>query len=220
MHPATNDHHSPLPSWLAITLVVGTSAAVLVLEILVERVTRPPGAGRCGGECVDRRGHRSQSANTETVKEFHPFSITAEMNIYFACSITGGREFESVYQAIVRALVEDCHTVLTAHLAESGVTALEAAIDPHEVYARDMAWIRDSDVLIAEVSTPSHGVGYEIGFSLGLGKPVLALCQEGHKISKMISGNSDPYLSVKSYQTPEDATLQIGKFINTHKLCL
>ena len=82
------------------------------------------------------------------------------MNIYFACSITGGREFESVYQAIVRALAEDRHVVLTAHLAESGVTALEAGIEPHEVYARDVAWIRDSDVLIAEVSMPSHGVGY------------------------------------------------------------
>jgi hypothetical protein len=87
------------------------------------------------------------------------------MNIYFACSITGGREFETVYQTIVRALVEDCHEVPTAHLAESGVVAVEAVIDPQQVYA-DTAWIRDCDVLVAEVSVPSHGVGYEIGFSL------------------------------------------------------
>ncbi len=142
------------------------------------------------------------------------------MNVYFACSITGGREFEPVYQAIVRALTEDGHLVPTAHLAESGVTALEAAIDPQEVYARDVAWIRLCDVLIAEVSMPSHGVGYEIAFSLGLGKPVLALYQEKRKLSKMISGNPDPHLTVQSYQSPEDATLQIRKFINNYKLCL
>ncbi|MGZ9234047.1 MAG: nucleoside 2-deoxyribosyltransferase [Anaerolineales bacterium] len=142
------------------------------------------------------------------------------MNVYFACSITGGREFESVYQAIVRGLVEDRHIVLTAHLAESGVTALEAGIRPHEVYARDVAWIRDSDVLIAEVSIPSHGVGYEIGFSLGLGKPVLALYQEERRISKMISGNPDPNLSVRSYQTPEEAVVQTRNFLNKHQLCL
>jgi nucleoside 2-deoxyribosyltransferase len=142
------------------------------------------------------------------------------MNIYFACSITGGREFESVYQAIVRALVEDDHVVPTAHLAEPGVAALEGAIPPGEVYARDIAWIRDCDMLIAEVSIPSHGVGYEIGFSLGLGKPVLALYQEGRRVSKMISGNPDPNLSLQCYQTPEEAILEIKNFLNKYKLCL
>lgn len=142
------------------------------------------------------------------------------MNVYFACSITGGREFEPVYQAIVRALREDHHVVPTAHLAESGVTALETIIDPGEVYARDVGWIRACDVLVAEVSLPSHGVGYEIGFSLGLGKPVLALYQEGRKISKMITGNPDPNLSVECYRTSEEAALQIRKFLNKHKLYL
>jgi len=135
------------------------------------------------------------------------------MNIYFACSITGGREFESVYQAIVHALAEEGHEVPTAHLAGSGVTALEAIIDPQEVYARDVAWIRACDILIAEVSAPSHGVGYEIGFALGLGKPVLALFQEGRKISKMISGNPDTNLAVEAYQTPKDAIRLVDEFL-------
>lgn len=135
------------------------------------------------------------------------------MNIYFACSITGGREFESVYQAIVRGLVEAGHEVPTAHLAESGITAVEAGIHPTEVYARDVAWIRACDVLIAEVSVPSHGVGYEIGFALGLGKPVLALYQHGRKVSKMISGNPDSLLTVKLYQTPEEALRIIEIFL-------
>ncbi len=142
------------------------------------------------------------------------------MNIYFACSITGGRDFESMYQAIVNALTEDSHMVPTAHLAESGVMALEAVIDPLEVYARDVTWIRDCDVLIAEVSMPSHGVGYEIGFSLGLGKPVLALYKEGRKVSKMISGNPDSNLMVVSYQSPEDAIDKIRKFLSEHEFGL
>lgn len=134
------------------------------------------------------------------------------MNIYFACSITGGREFESVYQAIVHALAEEGHEVPTAHLAESGVGAAEAVIHPREVYERDVAWIRACDVLIAEVSVPSHGVGYEIGFALGAGKPVLALYQEGRRVSKMISGNPDSRLTVESYRTPEDAIQKMGIF--------
>ena len=136
------------------------------------------------------------------------------MNIYFACSITGGREFESAYQAIVHALTEAGHEVPTAHLAESGVGAAEAVIHPNEVYERDVAWIRACDVLVAEVSVPSHGVGYEIGFALGLGKPVLALYQEGRRVSKMISGNPDPRLTVESYLTPEDAIQKTGLFLS------
>ena len=137
------------------------------------------------------------------------------MNIYFACSITGGREFESIYQVITKALLEDCHEVPTAHLAETGVSQVEATIAPSEVYARDVAWMRGSDALIAEVSVPSHGVGYEIGFALGLGKPVLALYQEGKKISKMISGNPDPNLLVKSYQNSEGAVESIRTFLES-----
>lgn len=135
------------------------------------------------------------------------------MNIYFACSITGGRECEPVYQAIVQALVERGHEVPTAHLAESGVTAIEAVIDPNEVYSRDVTWIRACDVLIAEVSVPSHGVGYEIGFALGIGKPVLAISQKGRKVSKMILGNPDPKLTVKTYETSAEAVQVMEAFL-------
>jgi nucleoside 2-deoxyribosyltransferase len=135
------------------------------------------------------------------------------MNIYFACSITGGREFESVYQTIVAALEQAGHQVPTAHLAESGIGAVEAAIDPQTVYTRDVNWIRASDALIAEISVPSHGVGYEIGFALGIGKPVLALYQQGRKVSKMISGNPDANLQVKVYQDPAEAVRLIREFL-------
>lgn len=136
------------------------------------------------------------------------------MKIYFACSITGGREFESAYQAIVHALTENGQSVLTAHLVESNVMAVEAALSPEYVYTRDTDWIRECDALIAEVSIPSHGVGYEIGFALGIGKPVLALHREGRKISKMISGNPDENLAVKTYSTTEEAIQATLQFLS------
>jgi nucleoside 2-deoxyribosyltransferase len=141
------------------------------------------------------------------------------MNIYFACSITGGREFEPVYQAIVSALEAEGHTVPTSHLASSEVVYLEKIVTPRDVYERDVEWIRAADVLIAEVSTPSHGVGYEIGFALGLGKPVLACHRRDRTISKMILGNPDPNLTVISYQTPEEV-VQIIRTYMSHKIKL
>jgi nucleoside 2-deoxyribosyltransferase len=136
------------------------------------------------------------------------------MNIYFACSITGGRSFESVYQVITQTLLEDKHEVPTAHLAESNVMALEKVIDPYEVYSRDVNWIRNCDALIAEVSVPSHGVGYEIGFALEEGKPVLCLAQKGIAVSKMITGNPHPGLLVKYYRDVTEASMFIREFLS------
>jgi nucleoside 2-deoxyribosyltransferase len=121
------------------------------------------------------------------------------MNIYFACSITGGREFEPVYQAIVAALLDDGHEIPTAHLTRSSVTSDEGILAPRYVYDRDINWISNCDVLVAEVSVPSHGVGYEIGYALNAGKRVICLYHEGRKVSKMISGNPHPNLSVRTY---------------------
>jgi nucleoside 2-deoxyribosyltransferase len=136
------------------------------------------------------------------------------MNIYFACSITGGRDFEPVYQAIMAALLADGHLVPTAHLADTGVKALDAVVSPREVYERDVAWIRACQALVAEVSTPSHGVGYEVAYALGIGKPVLCIHQTGQPISKMLSGNSDPHIQVNSYRDSEDAITIIRSFLS------
>jgi nucleoside 2-deoxyribosyltransferase len=135
------------------------------------------------------------------------------MNIYFACSITGGRDFERIYQDLTLVLLASGHIIPTAHLAESNVMAVETEISPREVFDRDMDWIRGCDVLIAEVSIPSHGVGYEIGFALGEGKPVLCLYQEDRKVSKMITGNSHPNLEIKSYRSIEDAIPLAHEFL-------
>jgi hypothetical protein len=77
------------------------------------------------------------------------------MNVYFACSITGGREFESTYQQIVAALTEDGNEIPTSHLAQSDVIQNERELMPQDVYKRDATWIKNCDALIAEVSAPS-----------------------------------------------------------------
>ena len=136
------------------------------------------------------------------------------MNIYFACSITAGREFEPVYQAIVAALVADGHEIPTAHLAKSGVSIDENTLAPRAVYDRDVNWIQNCDVLIAEVSVPSHGVGYEIGHALNAGKRVCCLYRNDRRVSKMITGNPHPALTIKEYSTVEQVLSIARNFIS------
>ncbi len=136
------------------------------------------------------------------------------MNIYFACSITGGREDESIYQQIVAALQADGHQVPTALLAGSDVIELEMIINPVLVYIRDTGWIEGCDLLVAEISTPSHGVGYEIGYALGLRKKVLCLHRAGVPVSKMIMGNRDPHLTVWEYAEGNQAVHRLRTYLS------
>jgi hypothetical protein len=135
------------------------------------------------------------------------------MNIYFSCSLTGGRADQPIYAALVEALLAQGHTVPTAALAHPGIMAEEASIEPGVVYARDVAWVRAADALIAEVSTPSHGVGYEIALALMLGKPVLCLHRQSARVSKMITGNSEPGISVRAYTDQAGALGAMAEFL-------
>ena len=138
------------------------------------------------------------------------------MNIYFACSITGGRELESTYRQIVAALLEDGHEIPTSHLAQAEAMDGERKLSPRDVYERDVNWIKNCDVLVAEVSVPSHGVGYEIGYALQIGKPVLCIHLNERKVSKMITGNSDSNLTVMGYQTIEEAVSKTRLFFKDY----
>jgi nucleoside 2-deoxyribosyltransferase len=139
------------------------------------------------------------------------------MNIYFSCSLTGGRKDEVVYGRIVDALLAAGHDVPTAHLARPDVMALERVVDPGEVYRRDIEWVEACEALVAEVSTPSHGVGYEIAHALSLGKPVLCFHHQAAHVSKMITGNSMPTLRLAEYADIDQAIAIVEAFLSDVK---
>jgi len=90
---------------------------------------------------------------------------------------------------------------------------LEKVTEADEIYARDIRWISGCNALIAEVSTPSHGVGYEIAYALGLSKPVLCCYREGVTVSKMILGNDSLGLAVRSYRDEDELRELLDQFI-------
>jgi nucleoside 2-deoxyribosyltransferase len=135
------------------------------------------------------------------------------MNIYFSCSITGGRSDQRVYQTIVNTLLAAGHEVPTAILSSAEVMDLEAVVSPEEVFRRDVAWVEACDLVVAEVSTPSHGVGYEIALALCLGKPVLCFYQTGRKVSKMITGNTHERIKSTAYADEKQLVEQLNQFL-------
>ena len=135
------------------------------------------------------------------------------MKIYFSGSISGGREHEAIYQHLVARLQAQGQQVLSAHVADP--VALEAEKDrpPREVFERDSNWVKDCEAMIAEVSTPSLGVGYECGLAVQLGKPVLCVYRSGVRLSKMITGNPAPNLTVAAYSSQVELDAAVDTFL-------
>ena len=127
------------------------------------------------------------------------------MRIYFAGSIRGGRDDWSLYRQIIDVLGE-YGTVLTEHIADSELSITGEELDDRYIHDRDLEWLRSCDCLVAEVTTPSLGVGYEIGKATEWGKPVLCLfrADSGRTLSAMIAGCHT--VKVLEYKTIQDVT--------------
>lgn len=130
------------------------------------------------------------------------------MKIYFAGSIRGGREDVALYGEII-SMLKNYGTVLTEHLGDTSITGtgqMGQGKSAEDIYSDDVEWLDESDIVIAEVTTPSLGVGYELGRAEAKGKRVICLFRTnaGRNLSGMVLGN--PRFTIFEYETVE--TLQ------------
>ncbi len=135
------------------------------------------------------------------------------MDIYVSCSLTGGRKDQPFVAALVAYLEARGHRVLTAHLAHPEAMAQDAGLNPQVVFERDTDWLRACEVVVAEVSTPSHGVGFEIAYALERGKPVLCCHRADVRVSKMLTGNPSPLAALAVYDDTTDLLAQVEAFL-------
>jgi len=134
------------------------------------------------------------------------------MKIYFAGSITGGRDDQPLYEKIITMLGE-YGEVLTQHVGDKKISGLGENTGDNFIYNRDMGWLLASDIVVAEVTTPSLGVGYELAIAEQKNKKILCLYRpiDNRKLSALINGN--PKLTTKHYQKIQDLTGIFDNFI-------
>ena len=133
--------------------------------------------------------------------------------IYFAGSIRGGRKLAGSYRELI-TILQSHGKVYTEHVGNDiAIDSDYENLTDAQIYERDMDWIRNSDLMVAEVSVPSLGVGYEIATALNRGIPVLCLYNKnaGHALSAMISGCNET--DVKEYASARQAEEIINRFI-------
>ena len=136
------------------------------------------------------------------------------MKIYFAGSIRGGREDQELYGGVIK-LLSAYGEVLTEHIGSEKLTNMgETSISGSEIYVRDMAWLKAADAVVAEVTYPSLGVGYELAQAEEMGKKIICLYRPSpeRRLSAMIAGN--PKFRVVEYSDIDEVSKVFKQYLS------
>ena len=112
------------------------------------------------------------------------------MKIYVSGSIYGGRQKIETYKIIINAL-EKHGKVLDKQIIDEDVLKKEEFQSDESIFKELERYLKVADIVFAEVTVPSLGVGYELGFADQLGKKIIAIYDLNmvDKVSTMIRGN-------------------------------
>jgi nucleoside 2-deoxyribosyltransferase len=139
------------------------------------------------------------------------------MTIYLACTVRGDRGGVLAGRAVCERLIALGHDVLTTHLLADDVNEAESTLSEADVYRRDLEWLSRCDVLVAEASGSSYGVGFEVGYVLGRagvsGQRVVLLYDTARhsSVSRLITGNCDAHCTTVGYSSIDELTAFIDR---------
>jgi len=138
------------------------------------------------------------------------------MKIYFGFTVAGDRSSIDTARKVVHQLEEMGHQVLTRHLVSDNAWEADRSVSPQDVYRRDMAWLGQCELFIAEVSGSSFGLGFETGYVLGAtSKKVVLLYRRDleQRISLLITGNTHPNCTLVPYANVEEVMRFVTRYI-------
>jgi nucleoside 2-deoxyribosyltransferase len=134
------------------------------------------------------------------------------MKIYFGFTVAGDRSSLEAARKIVELVVQMGHEVLTHHLVKENAWEADRVITPKQVYLRDMKWLDQCDLFMAEVSGSSFGLGFETGYLLGAtAKKVVLFYRRDveSKISLLITGITHPNCKLVPYSDLSEVEIWI-----------
>ncbi len=137
------------------------------------------------------------------------------MKAYFVASIIGrDNKIKKWQQEVVETIKEMGIDMNTINFDTQKTKLMEETEDDMvKAFKRNTKSIKESDIVIAEVSASDSGVGYEIAYALNLRKPVLALYNEkaGEPTAPPIQVGTQKLLTFEKYNE-DNLKNKIDKF--------
>ena len=134
------------------------------------------------------------------------------MKIYISGSIYGGQEKIETYKILIKEL-EKYGIVYDKQIADPEVIEKEVFQKDEEIFLNLESCIKDADILFAEITVPSLGVGYEIGLADSLGKKIIGIYDKTkiNKVSTMLRGNKR--IRIIEYSNIKEITDNLERYL-------
>jgi len=142
------------------------------------------------------------------------------VRVYLACTIRGDRSRLAVARALGSAIEAAGHELMTGRFLDDRAEDEDGRLTPAQVFERDIDWLDACDVIVAEASGSSYGVGFEVGYVLGraerTGKRAIVLYDErvAGRISRLVSGNTHQHAVTIAYRDAEDARTRLTEALD------
>ena len=143
------------------------------------------------------------------------FVMNRPKRVFFSCSMRGG--YERVAQEELRKIPDIIEAlgmeVISRHQTNENFMENESQLTDKEIHDRDYGWLKEADLVIAEITNPSLGVGAEIADAVNLGIPVLCVYKREyeHQMSAYICGKTG--VVCRAYKDLEELREIIREFV-------
>jgi len=144
------------------------------------------------------------------------------LKVYFTASASHNGELIPYYKKILDNIKKQTVKIISGQqVTDRKLLEEDKKLTAEQIFHREQYFINEADLIIAEVSKPSLGVGSEIVYALSLDKPVLALVMTGYedKISPMVAGNPSENLFIEYYKKDGFQNI-INRFIRNIKVLI
>ena len=141
--------------------------------------------------------------------------MTTPKRVFFSCSMRGG--YSKLAQAELRQIPDLLESLdlelLSRHQTQDDFWKSESRLTERQIHDRDYRWLQKADLVIAEITNPSLGVGAELADAVWLGIPVLAVYKREyeHEISAYICGKAG--VVCRAYRDTADLKEIIREFL-------
>jgi nucleoside 2-deoxyribosyltransferase len=135
--------------------------------------------------------------------------------VFFSCSMSGGygRLAQDELRKIPDIIEEFCMVLISKHQTDENFVENESTLTEKRIHDRDYQWLQEADLVIAEITNPSLGVGAEIADAVNLGIPVLCVYKKEyeHLTSSYIRGKAG--VVCRAYSDYEELKEVIREFV-------
>ena len=142
------------------------------------------------------------------------------MKVYFSAAMTRYRKLLPMYMGLAKIVTDMGHEITSDHVIDPKTTSSNwiSKYNPDQLWQREVERLKNSDVLISEVTTPAFGVAFMMDEAIKMNKPQLsmyyALPFQEKNLPLMLRGKPD--LNFQIY-TEDTAKTILANFFNSLK---